>query len=63
MEELALLLVEPVLEGQEAGKNDAIAGLEKKIDKAKKTMSCEGSDEPWNDIVARREEILEQAQL
>ena len=51
------------LEGQEAVKNDAIAGLEKKIGKAKKLMNCEGSDESWNDIVAHREETLKQAEL
>lgn len=51
------------LEAQEAEKNDAIAGLEKKIKKAKKTMDCEDSDDSWNDIVARREELLKQAEL
>eukprot|EP01043_Picozoa_sp_COSAG02_P007121 COSAG02_NODE_209_length_28965_cov_18.680143_24_plen_83_part_00 len=51
------------LEGQEVVQNDEIAALQKKIDKAKKVMKCEGTDESWNEIVARRENILKQAEL
>lgn len=50
------------LEDQQARKNDAIAGLEKKIKKAKTTMDCQDSDESWDDIVARREEDLKKAE-
>ena len=51
------------LEGQEVVQNDAIAALQKKIDKAKKVMKCEDADESWNDIVGQREKILKQAEL
>ena len=51
------------LEAQESEKNDAIAGLEKKIKKAKKTMDCKDSNESWDDIVAHREQMLKRAEL
>ena len=50
------------LKAQEVEKNGVIAELEKKITKAKNVMR-EDSNEPWGDIVARREQNLKQAEL